>query len=56
MFPGGQKLPRSQSGVQRRVVLLEHTVVRVPFVWPLPSPVLPKPPQEVEEELGIERV
>jgi hypothetical protein len=40
MFLGGQKLLPSQRGVHGRVVLMEYTVVRTPFVWPLPSPVL----------------
>jgi len=46
---GGQKLLHSHSAVFRRIVM-EHTLVHIPFVWSLP----PKSPEDIAVELSID--
>jgi hypothetical protein len=44
----------SQSGMRGRIVVMEHPVVRAPFVWPLPRHVPLKPPQDLAVEYRID--
>lgn len=47
------KTTAQPNGVRGRIVVMEHPVVGVPFVWPLLPHVLHKPLQDVAVEFRI---